>query len=150
MVYLQVAQYLQIFNRVIPQGTISFVSKAWGGRVSDKAITQECGIFNKLLPGEVVLVDREFTIFDLVQQYQAHAKLLAFTKGKSQLEAKDVVTSRELAQVRIHVEQFIGMVKQKFTILEGILLVAFIENEGESDLTVSDKLMVICCALVNL
>ena len=135
---------------VTPQGTISFVSKAWGGRVSDKAITQECGILNKLLPGDVVLADRGFTIFDLVQQYQAHAKLPAFTKGKNQLEAKDVTTSRELARVRIHVERLIGMVKQKFTILEGILPVAFIKNEGESDLTVSDKLMVICCALVNL
>ena len=135
---------------VTPQGTISFVSKAWGGRVSDKAITQECGILNKLLPGDVVLADRGFTIFDLVQQYQAHVKLPAFTKGKNQLEAKDVTTSRELARVRIHVERLIGMVKQKFTILEGILPVAFIKNEGESDLTVSDKLMVICCALVNL
>jgi len=48
------------------------------------------------------------------------------------------------------VERLIGMVKQKFTILEGILPVAFIKNEGDSDVTVSDKLMVICCALVNL
>ena len=135
---------------VTPQGMISFVSKAWGGRVSDKAITQECGILNKLLPGDVVLADRGFTIFDLVEQYQAHAKLPAFTKGKNQLEAKEVATSRELARVRIHVERLIGMVKQKFTILEGILPVAFIKHEGESDTTVCDKLMVICCALVNL
>ena len=82
---------------VTPQGTISFVSKAWGGRVPDKAITQECGILNKLLPGDVVLADRGFTIFDLVEQYQAHAKLPAFTKGKHQLEAKEVAVSRELA-----------------------------------------------------
>ena len=53
-------------------------------------------------------------------------------------------TSRELARGRIHVERLIGMVKQKFTILEGILPVAFIKNEGESDLTMSDKLVVIC------
>ena len=135
---------------VTPQGTISFVSKAWGGRVSDKAITQECGILNKLLPGNVILADRGFTIFDLVKQYQAHAKLPAFTKGKTQLEAKEVVASRELARVRIHVERLIGMVKQKFRILDGILPVAFIKNEGGSDITVADKLMVICCALVNL
>ena len=70
---------------VTSQGTIYFVSKARRGRVSDKAITQECGILNKLLPGDVVLADRGFTISNLVEQYQAHAKLPAFTKGKNQL-----------------------------------------------------------------
>lgn len=89
---------------VTPQRTISFVSNAWGGRVSDKAITQECGILNKLLPGDIVLADQGFTIFDLVEQCQAHAKLPAFTKGKIKLEAKEVAASRELARVRIHVE----------------------------------------------
>ena len=58
----------------------------------------------KLLLGDVVLADRGFTIFDLVQQYQAHAKLPAFTKGKSQIEAKEVAASRVLARIRIHVE----------------------------------------------
>ena len=91
-----------------------------------------------------------FTIFYLVQQYQAHKKLPAFTKGNSQLEANKVATSRELARVRIHMERLIGMVKQKFIILEGILPVVFIKHESESDITVCDKLMVICCALVNL
>ena len=103
-----------------------------------------------MLPGDVVLADRGFTIFDLVEQYQAHAKLPAFTKGKNQLEAKEVAASRELVCVRIHVEQLIGMVKQKFTILKGILPVAFIKHDSGSDTTVCDKLMVICCALVNL
>jgi len=97
-----------------------------------------------------VLADRGFTIYDLVGQYQAHAKLPAFTKGKAQLEAKEVSESRDLARVRIHVERLIGMVKQKYTILEGILPISFIKNDGDSDVTVCDKLMVICCSLVNL
>ena len=78
---------------ITPQGTTSFVSNAWGGRVSDKAITQECGILLKLLPDDEVLSDRGFTIYDLVGQYQAHAKLPAFTKGKAQFEAKEVSES---------------------------------------------------------
>ena len=34
---------------ITPQGVISFVSKGWGGRVSDKHLTENCGI---LQPGE--------------------------------------------------------------------------------------------------
>lgn len=133
---------------ITPQGSISFVSQAWGGRVSDKTITQECGILSKLLPGDLVLADRGFNIMELVEQYKATVQLPAFTKGKSQLTAKEVHQSRELARVRIHVERLIGLVKQKYTILEGILPISFIKDG--SDITVADKLMVVCCALVNL
>ena len=44
---------------ITPQGTISFVSKAWGGRTSDKFLTENCGIIDKLLPGDLVLADCE-------------------------------------------------------------------------------------------
>ena len=33
---------------ITPQGSISFISKGWGGRVSDKHITDNCGILDKL------------------------------------------------------------------------------------------------------
>jgi len=111
---------------ITPQVTVSFVSEAWGGRVSDKAITKESGILSHLLSGDVVLADRGFNI--LVAEYRAQAMLQAFTRGKSQLSAKEVLNSRELARVRLHVERSIGMVKQKYTILEGILPISFIKG----------------------
>ena len=135
---------------ITPQGTISFVSEAWGGRASDKAITKESGILSQLLPGDLVLADRGFNIGDLVAEYRAEAVLPAFTKGKSQLSAKEVLESRELARVRIHVERLIGMVKQKYSILDGILPISFIKQDVKSEKSVADKLMVICCALINL
>lgn len=52
--------------------------------------------------------------------------------------------------MRIHVERLIGLVKQKYTILDGILPISLIKTENDSDLSVCDKLMVICCSLVNL
>ena len=30
---------------------MSYISDAWGGRVSDKYLTEHCGILAKLLPG---------------------------------------------------------------------------------------------------
>ena len=135
---------------ITPQGTISFVSEAWGGRVSDKVITKESGILSQLLPGDLVLADRGFNIGDLVAEYRAEAVLPAFTKGKSQLSAKEVLESRELARVPIHVERLIGMVKQKYSILDSVLPISFIKQDVGNDKSVADKLMVICCALVNL
>ena len=75
--------------------------------------------------------------------------LPAFTKGKAQLSAKEVLESRELARVHIHIEQLIGMVKQKYTILDSILPISFIKQDG-NDKNVADKLMVVSCVLVSL
>lgn len=75
---------------ITPQGAISFISKGWGGRDSDKHITENCGLLNKLLPGDIVLADRGFDIKDSVGMMCAEVKVPAFTKGGCQLDAKDV------------------------------------------------------------
>ena len=41
-----------------PQGCISYISKAQGGRTSDKYTTENCGILENLLPGDYVLSGR--------------------------------------------------------------------------------------------
>ena len=48
---------VKILLGITPQGTICYVSETWGGQVSDKFITEHCGILNKLTPGDVVLAD---------------------------------------------------------------------------------------------
>ena len=53
---------VKVLIGITPQGTISYVSQAWGGRTSDKFLTLNCGILNKLLPGDLVLADRGFTM----------------------------------------------------------------------------------------
>ncbi len=53
---------IKILLGITPQDTVSFVSEAWGGRVSDKLLTESCGILKHLLPGDVVLADRGFNL----------------------------------------------------------------------------------------
>ena len=69
-------------HNTVTQGSISFVSKAWGGHISDKYITKHSEILDKLLPGDLVLADRGFTVQGF---YCAKVKVPPFTKGRKQL-----------------------------------------------------------------
>ena len=103
------------------QGVITFISKTWGGRTSDKYLTENTKFLNNLLPGDVVLADRGFDIAESVGFYCAEIKIPAFTKGKKQLSGADFESARRIASVWIHVERVIGLVRNKYTILQSIL-----------------------------
>ena len=98
-----------------PTGSISFISQAWGGRVSDKEITQKCGFLDKIEYGDDVMADRGFTIADDLAIRGAKVLIPAYTKGKSQLSKEEVETTRQLARVRIHVERIIGQLRKIYT-----------------------------------
>ena len=109
-----------------PTFSISFVSETWGGGTSNKVLTENCGFLDKLLPGDVVMVERGFTVAESVGTRQARLVIPAFTKGKSQLDPVFVEKTRVIANVRIHVERVIGLFRGKYTILERTLLTDFL------------------------
>ena len=88
------------------RGAITFLSKAWGGRVSDIQLVQRSGFLTDIPhhPRDQILADRGFTMKEEFAGI-AGIELLtpAFIKGKSQFSAQEVETSRQLASVRIHV-----------------------------------------------
>ena len=92
---------------VSPTGAVIFVSKCWGGRVSDRHLTVHCGFLNKLSHGDLVLVDRGFDIADDLALVGASLAIPPFTRGKPQLSQREVEISRALSQVRTHVERAI-------------------------------------------
>ena len=98
---------IKVLIGITPQGAISFVSEAWGGRTSDKFLTENSGFLKLLKPGDLVMADRGFTIEKNVWYYQAKLAMPAFTKGKDQLDPVDVEKTRGIANVRIHVERVI-------------------------------------------
>lgn len=53
-----------------------------------------------------MLADRGFDVKESVALVSATLKMAAFTRGRCQLDAKDVEETRKLAHVRIHVEMY--------------------------------------------
>ena len=144
---------IKLLIGITPQGTVSYVSEAWGGRTSDKFLTENCGFLEKLLPGDMVMADRGFTISESVGLKQAKLEIPAFTKGKSQLDPIDVENTRGIANVRIHVERVIGLLRRKYTILEGTLPTEYLAcnpiGPVERQIPLIDRIVRICAALVN-
>ena len=111
------ANTAKVFISMCPQGVTTFVSCAWGGRVSDKHLTVNCGFLSKLLPGDIVLADRGFDIDEDVARMQATLQIPAFTRGCVQLSPQDLEKTRQLAHVCIHIERVIGAMRQRYSIL---------------------------------
>ena len=111
-------------------------------------LTENCGLLAKLLPGDVILADRGFTIEQAAGVYCAQVKIPPFIGGKKQLSKLEIDCARQLSQVRIHAETVIGLVRQKYSILQSTLSINMLTSDDEG-ISPIDKVVVICCALCN-
>lgn len=125
---------------IVPTGAICYVSAGWGGRVSDRYITEKCDFLNHILPGDVVMADKGFTIGDLLAKKGAYLQIPPFLANKGQFAPEDIDVTRQIARVRIHVERAIGRAKQ-FHILDPIIPLSL-------NTTISSVFRV-CCFLSN-
>ncbi|CAJ1083768.1 uncharacterized protein LOC115384144 [Xyrichtys novacula] len=128
---------------ITPAGAISFLSKGWSGWVSDKRITKESGFYDLLESNDEILADRGVLSAEELAARGATLRepALAFTKSKKQLSAQAIDTSRQLACVRIHIEQVMRRLKN-FRILQTRIPV--------SQVDFLDDVVVVCAALTNL
>ena len=60
-----------------------------------------------------------------------------------------VNTARRLSSLQIHVERVIGMVRQKYTILQSTLPINMIMCGGDSEVSAVNKMVTVACALCN-
>ena len=135
---------------ISPTGAIIFVSKCWGGRVSDKHLTANSGFMDHLMYGDLVLADRGFDIADDLSLFGSSLAIPPFTKGKDQLSQSEVERARALSRVRIHVERAIGRLKLLYKILQSTLPITLIKRPHETDYATIDKILIVCCAICNL
>ncbi|XP_072023080.1 uncharacterized protein [Amphiura filiformis] len=76
-----------------------------------------------------ILADRGFTLQEEFATACGVSFLTpAFTKGKKQLSAEEIETSRQISSVRIHIERIIGLLKNRFSILKGTLPIQTVQH----------------------
>ena len=134
---------------IAPTGSITFISNVWGGRVSDKVITQKSGFLDKISYGDVVMADRGFNIADDLAIRGAYLEIPAFTRVKKQLSMAEVEKTRQLARLRIHVERVIGLLRNKYTILQGVLPITLVKRPSDTNVATIDKVVTVAAALTN-
>lgn len=137
---------IKLLVGITPTGAFSFISKAWSGNVSDKYITKNSGMVELLEPGDQVMADRGFQIEDIL--LGKGVKLIAppFTRKcatnskQKRLNANEIIETRRIALLRIHVERAIERMK-RWEILRHIPLVS---------VPISTELVLVVGAFCNL
>ena len=96
---------------ISPSGVITFVSDLYPGCISDKELTRRSGILGLLQRGDCVMADRGFDIQDDLTPLGVKLNMPPFLRGKTQLDTNEVVETRRIASVRIHVERAMERIK---------------------------------------
>ncbi|CAN7944841.1 unnamed protein product, partial [Ixodes hexagonus] len=132
---------LKYLVAVNPHGAVVFVSKACGGRVSDKELTIASGFMDLLEAGDQVLADRGFLLHE--EFYERNVQLItpSFTKNRLQLSEHEVTNSRRISSSRIIVERSIGHLK-KWKITTGTVTHTLVDFY--------DEIIVVVAGLTNL
>ncbi|XP_072159647.1 uncharacterized protein [Bemisia tabaci] len=94
---------------VAPNGVPTFSSQLFPGSTSDKEIVRNCGLLEKLKPGDLVLADKGFLITDIVPP-GVEVNIPPFLMTP-QFTPHELHVGKKIAQARIHVERAIGRVK---------------------------------------
>ena len=96
---------------ISPTGAVVFVSDLYPGSISDKELTRRCGILDMLDKGDAVIADRGFDIEEDLILRRVRLNIPPFLRGKQQLNQAELVETRQIASLRIHVERAIERLK---------------------------------------
>ena len=96
--------------------------------------------------GDVVIAGRNFTHDQSSPMVLAEVVVPSPVDGVKSLLVKSVDWNGELAAVKKMSENVIGLLKEKYKILQGVLPTALINNSENSVY----KIVNVCCACVNL
>jgi len=98
---------------ITPNGAVSWISPVYGGRTSDIYIVRNSGFLDILEPYDQVMADRGFKIKTDLAVKQCTLCIPPSAAKGSQMVARDVKETSNIANVRIYVEQAIKRMKER-------------------------------------
>ena len=104
---------------ISPSGAVIFVSSLYPGSISDKELTHQSGLLDLLEVGDSVMADRGFDIQEELALLGVRLNIPPFLRGKKQLSSNELVETRRIASLRIHVER--AMVKTSIYLTDPFL-----------------------------
>lgn len=129
---------------VAPSGLITFVSKAYGGKASDKFIFEQSDLVQKNLLEpflDSVMVDKGFKIDKACTERNLPIIRPPFVRNKKQHGCEEAMRNAQIANARVHVERAIQRIKI-FKILQSKLSSAVMPH--------IDDIFIVICGLTNL
>jgi DDE superfamily endonuclease len=121
---------------VTPRGKVNFLSDGWGGVVTDKQITEECGFLDYIAEGEKVLTDEGF-----VPQLD---------KVLEEMECGLIECDKSNKDSLFYVIDVEKRVKELFPILDNVIPMYLLTEKSEDGMPLIDKIANIGCAIFNL
>ncbi|XP_035252910.1 uncharacterized protein LOC118216022 [Anguilla anguilla] len=132
---------------ISPTGAITFLSRVWGGRASDKVIIKNSGLIDLLEQGDHVMADRGFNF----PEYFA-TKCIRLHVPSASTQARKQLTGLEVTQKNITSENPCGKAHRKTEVIQNsaehpALPVSMVKRMNDNSLCTIDKMLIACAAL---
>ena len=131
---------VKVLVGITPSGAVSFLSSAYEGSISDRKLVEVSGLLDKLETGDEIMADKGFVIQDLLTPIGVRLNIPPVLDSKTQMPADDVLLTKKIAQLRVHVERAIGRIKE-YHILCNTLPAAMWDSINE--------VIYVCCMMTN-
>ena len=95
---------VKAITSVAPNGALVHCSDLYPGSTSDNAITEHCGFLKEFVPGDLILADKGFTIYDLLPT-GVYLNIPPFLSKKTCFSQQEAQMCYKIGRNRIHVER---------------------------------------------
>ena len=125
---------------VNPNGGACFISDLFEGSIDDVTLFNQCRIINYINCGNFLLLDKGFTIQDLVLARQARVFIPPFLGKRDSFTKEEVILTKRIGKARIHVERFKERFK-KFRLLDRTIPLSLVP--------IASQIVYVAACLVN-